>query len=58
MSKNGTGVGYLGGSVIEHLPLDQVNDPGVLGLSPASGSLLSGEPASPSACVSACLSLS
>ena len=29
---------YLGGSVVEHLPLAQGCDPGVLGSSPASGS--------------------
>jgi len=34
------------------------HDPGVLGSSPVLGSLLSGEPASPSACHSSCCVLS
>ena len=41
--------GTRGGSVVERLPSAQVVIPGGLGSSPALGSLLPGEPASPSA---------
>ena len=44
--------------LVKHLPSAQVHDPRVLESSPASGSLLSGEPASPSACRSPLLVLS
>ena len=44
--------------LVKHLPSAQVHDPRDLESSPASGSLLSGEPASPSACRSPLLVLS
>ena len=50
--------GHLGGSVSYASAFGLGHDPRVLGSSPALGSLLSGESASPSACVSASLSLS
>ena len=48
--------GHLGGSAVECLAFDSGCDPGVPGSSPTSGSCV--EPASPSAYVSASLSLS
>jgi len=55
-------VGRLGGSVGQAAAPGSGHDPRVLGSSPASGSLLSGEPsgepASPSACRSPCCALS
>lgn len=41
-------IGALGGSVGEASAFGSGSDPGVLGWSPAPGSLLSGEPTSPS----------
>ena len=51
-----TVLGHLGGSVVEHLPLAQVVVPGSWDRVPHRAPCM--EPASPSACVSASLSVS